>query len=174
VFELLRSKSPVARALGRRQQHTVLLLRDPFNLAASRIKHYHLLSAKRRWVDKRRAIGQWEAYAQAYQLGNGRLRLRYNDLLEPVNEARLKELTATFGGEYTTEALKHVDVNGLGSSFDGREYEGKPQEMKTNERWREYRDVEAYWGIFTPEIRKKVAEIFGEETANTGADIAGT
>jgi len=146
-------------------QHIVVLLRDPFNMAASRIKHYDLLSAKRRWVDKKMALGQWSQYAEIVQdAPRSVVPVLYNEFVFSV-EYR-KGLCKQLHGVFLDSAMARVDENGLGSSFDGQSFGGHAQDMLVDERWKNYADVDAYWAMFTPEIKDVASTIFGTAVEN--------
>ena len=142
------------------QEHRVLLLRDPYNMAASRIKHYDLLSAKGRWIDKRGALGMWVQYAEEFQKDRPVVGILYNRFV--IDKEYREELSARIGGTFSDTAMDKVDPNGLGSSFDGLKFQGRGSEMKTDERWREYQHIQAFKDMFTPEVENLVTDIFGE------------
>jgi len=140
----------------------VLILRDPFNLAATRVKHYDLMSSGKKWVSPN-AIALWKMYAEEFiKPKSDFICINYNRFLTDI-EYR-KEISKELGGKFSDESLDFVDDNGQGSSFDGMDFDGNAREMPVFERWKAYADVEAFRELFTPEIIKLSKEIFGEES----------
>ena len=74
-----------------------------------------------------------------------------------------KRLSENLGGTFSDESLNFLDDNGQGSSFDGVEYNGRAKEMPVFERWKEYKDIEAFRNLFTQEIIEQSKQIFGEQ-----------
>ena len=143
-----------------KEHHRLVLLRDPYNTFASRIKHYDLMSVKGTWIDVDNATFCWRQYANAY-LENPSEYILYNHFIE--DEEYRKEICERVGGTYSDDTLPYVDDPGGGSSFDGRLYNGRAQEMKVFNRWEEYADNAAFRALFTPEIRQLSKEIFDYE-----------
>jgi hypothetical protein len=142
----------------------LLVLRDPFNLFASRIAHYGLLSAKRRWVDAKQAVHLWPRYADAFAELYGDesgpiLPVSYNQFIS--NSHHRRSLSKTLGGMiWTDESLLRVNPNGQGSSFDHLRHDGSARSMRVFKRWEAYRDVDAFWKLFTPDIRVQALRAF--------------
>jgi hypothetical protein len=138
----------------------VLILRDPFNLFATRIRHYNALSVHKRFIAPV-AASLWNFYADAFLAKNSDiLCINYNRFIVDV-EYR-KELSEKLGGTFSDESLDYVDDNGQGSSFDGVDFDGRAKEMPVFSRWEHYAEVPAFVDLFTPEIIEKSDKIFGE------------
>jgi len=151
------------RAIGESENtHLAVILRDPYNLFATRVKHYELLSPTGKWIDTRMATRQWVKYARAFtgdaELPEGTLCVSYNKFLADLSYR--KEISKRVGGTFDDSSLDIVDDNGGGSSFDGTEYNGSGREMPVMERWRIYADNKAFRSLFTKEIRELSKEIF--------------
>ena len=78
-----------------------------------------------------------------------------------------REICYNLNLKYTNCGFRDVSDNGGGSSFDGTEFHGRAQEMKTGERWLEYADNPVYKAILdsVPQVveasRKKFGNING-------------
>ena len=63
-----------------------------------------------------------------------------------------KQLAKTLDIPFTDAGLNEVRDIMKGSSFDGRQFDGKAQEMKVLERWKEYKDDDKYWEYIDDEM----------------------
>jgi hypothetical protein len=136
----------------------LLILRDPFNLFASR----------------RRAFGEagtdhvsvriWKQHARQF-LGRPRnlrhqpLLVRYNDWIG--EEAYRREIVETLGLEFHDEGRDRVAACAGGSSFDGRAYCGRPEDMDLLDRWKHYADDPSFRALFDEQLVAFSDEIFG-------------
>jgi hypothetical protein len=155
--------------------HTILLLRDPWNLYASRV------ALRQRMPDNPfthelapHDLGQqailrnlWVQHAMEFTeasslLGPDLIRVRYDRwLLEP--DYRMEICTAV-GGTYTEEALDQVPEYGFGSSFPPRPgSEAGPDRAALLERWKPFAG-EALYEAFAgdPEVITWGRRIFGQ------------
>lgn len=144
----------------------VLILRDPYNLFASRLKSglysggewgYHTISlpgAARIWKQHAR-----EFLGERNHLAPNRVLVSYNRwTLDPAYRADLAErLGLRPGGD----GLADVPATGGGSSFDGLNFHGRAADMKVFERWKHFAHDPAYRRIFDPEMRRLAERIFG-------------
>jgi hypothetical protein len=151
------------RAIGESKElHRLVILRDPYNLFATRTKHYELLSSSGKWIDRRTATFRWLEYAKAFTgettLPGGTICVPYNRFITDL--AYRKRLSEQLGGKFNDGSLDIVDDNGGGSSFDGTEYSGNARAMPVTERWKMYADNEAFRSLFTDEIRDYSKKIF--------------
>ena len=139
-----------------------MILRDPYNLFASRIKHYGLLSSKGRWINTNFAKLNWIEYAK-YWLENKEsedfIKISYNHLVTD-SDYRTDTFTMINGEKFDEENLNRIDDNGRGSSFDGQDFQNNASEMKILNRWEMYKDNEAFQNLFTDEIKQLSKEIF--------------
>lgn len=134
----------------------ILILRDPFNFFASRIKleEYGIASLRIHLVDERskKIITKlWKEYAKEYL--NQTNHLKHNKLVISYNKWCLdkgykKYLAKKLGFPFKDLEDKFVSKYGPGSSFDGRKYNGKASEMKVLERWKFFKDYPFYRDIF--------------------------
>lgn len=127
----------------------VLILRDPYNLFASRKKKGGAA------ITDRTAIRIWKQHAREYlgtrrYLGSDRLVINYNAwAADVVYRSTLAEELAL---EFSDAGIDAIPSCNGGSSFDGRRFDGRASEMNVYERWRHFADDLDYWRIFDEEI----------------------
>ena len=150
-----------------KEVHRILLVRDPYNLFASRIKHYpESLSVEKTWIKKDFIRANWLTYAQRYQNPDGVIPVNYNRLI--IDEEYRKGLSKSVNGDrFSDKALSKVDSNGGGSSFTGT---SAPDPKRNVQNYRHYSDLEVFQDLFEPEYVKLSKEIFDFEVnfANEG------
>jgi hypothetical protein len=140
-----------------RQEFRILILRDPFNLLASRYRFFKRMNDIRR-ADGKRAIEKsaytngnsklswyrkdviyrWKEYAREC-LGetgfvNNKIFIDYNSWFS--NKEYRKKIAKSFGFSFTDRKLNFIPHNGGGSSFDLREKDGDAQKMDVLNRWK--------------------------------------
>ena len=121
------------------------VIRDLPNLIASRIKMYEDLDRRGlshrsvRQIPYEAVTQMWVGYAKAYvdepdpSAGNINFPLWFQ------SSAYRSSVFASLNlGENTDSGLNNVADFGFGSSFDLQRFDGRAQEMKVLERWREY------------------------------------
>lgn len=118
----------------------LLLLRDPANMFASRIRKAFLIDhpSYPRNVDESmsRLIALWKSYAREYlgetSLLPNKVCVYFNAWF--VNTQYRKELSKRLGLIFTDEGYSRVSWRGGGSSFDGVEYDGNTSNLKVLDR----------------------------------------
>ncbi len=149
------------------KRYDLLVLRDPFNLFASRLR----LRAKfNERPDVQRKIpglvNLWKDYAKEYlrktnHLKNNLVTISYNSWFSSVDYRR--DLANKLEIPFTDRGIEKVVSVGTGSSFDGQEFCRKAGEMKVLERWRHFVDDKFYRSIFKDiELVELSDEIFGK------------
>lgn len=139
----------------------ILILRDPFNLYASRIRHYGIDKYER--FNTAFTKWHWKEYAQAFKEKKDIVTISYNDLVTSSDYRKQKtlELGLDFNKEEDNASMMHVEGgNSEGSSFDQRKYDGKASEMKVSNRWEEYKHDINYLSLFDLETKNLSKEIF--------------
>lgn len=137
----------------------VLILRDPYNLFASRIRGGIGV------VTQRTAMRIWKQHAREL-LGNRRylnqrrVLIRYNQWTADRHYRRqlAKELHLPF----TDAGRRQVPATGYGSSFDGLDYDGRADAMRTDERWRHFAGDPGFEAMFDEEARALSSRMFGK------------
>jgi hypothetical protein len=133
----------------------VLVLRDPFNLVASRLRP--LRSSLTRSYHQ--TLDRWVSYAREF-LGETnylgpKLKVNFNKWF---SEIRYRQgLARSAGLVFTDAGLNRIPNNGYGSSFDGIRLDHCAQQMKVLERWKGYVDHPDFCALF--EGRKDVDEL---------------
>jgi len=142
----------------------VLVLRDPYNLVASRrasgVGHVSESVALRIWCQHAR-----EFLGERRHLGPDRLPVSYNRwVAEPAYRRAIAE---RLGLRHDDRSLRRVPACAGGSSFDGVAFHGRAQEMGVLERWRAFGHEPSYLRLFTSEVRALAERAFA-----TGAALA--
>lgn len=136
----------------------VLILRDPFNLFASR-RRLGLTE-----ISDRVARTMWKQHAREFAKGPRRLRhdpllVNYNRWCTSVDERR--RISAHLELEFNDAGRRDVLPCHGGSSFDGRRYDGEAERMPVFERWRHYADDPAFLDLFDAETVDLAEAVFG-------------
>lgn len=140
----------------------VVLLRDPYNLFASRIKHYRILEAP--FFNARFVTYNWVEYAKYFlDPPDDVICISYNHFTADVHYRQqiLNKLGVQLNNEDDQKYMNRVDssISG-GSSFNGRDFDGMGGQMNTRGRWEYYKDNARYKSLFTDEIKELSKEIF--------------
>lgn len=149
----------------------VLILRDPFNLMASR---YH--SGRfdlQGWETN--ILDIWLEHAREYlgetQYLGHRVCVNYNQW--SADQSYRRRLSDQLSLNFTDGGFDSVPSFGGGSSFDRELYNGSASKMKTEDRWKRFSDDETFRGYFTdrqvlvyaskifPDLDKHVEVLFG-------------
>jgi hypothetical protein len=156
------------RCVGRSgRQLGVIVLRDPFNTLASRLRRRDRLPLEG-------FMQLWKSYAREFLGDTGflsdRVAVSYNRWC--VDAAYRAELAERLGlsGDL---GVNDVPLVGGGSSFDATAFDGKGGSMRTGERWRQFAvDPDYLAAIRDEEVLSLSARIFGE-VAGTDVLLAG-
>lgn len=136
----------------------VLILRDPYNLFASRMR------AGFGQVSDQVALRIWKQHAREF-LGTRRY-LKGSPVLINYNRwAAERAYRCRIAGklrlEFTDANLHEVPSAGNGSSFDGFRYNGRAGRMKTLERWKYFARDESFTSLFDLDVHGLSRQIFG-------------
>ena len=148
--------------LGRcAHRYDVLILRDPFNLFASRLKKGYV-ATKQKTVSMTQL---WLEYAKEWvkedqRLLGDRVLISYNRWFIDVDYRR--NLADQLDIPFSDSGLNEVSTIGTGSSFDGTALDGQARKMDVTNRWRAFADDSAFRQIFQDEaIWHYSQQIFG-------------
>jgi hypothetical protein len=142
------------------QRHDLLILRDPFNLFASRQRAGALLEG----VAPATALRIWKQHAREYlgetrYLKQPKILVNYNRwATERVYRA---QLAAQLGLTFTDAGVNSVAGTAGGSSFDGARFDGSAHNMKVLERWKVYQNDLTYRQRLQADWLDYTARIFG-------------
>jgi hypothetical protein len=134
--------------LGRsRQRFDVLIMRDPFNLLASRLKNNYREVKKRGcsvidlWLESAR-----EFLDETHYLPHNRLCINYPRWFQ--DKPYRQSIAQYLGLPFTDAGINSVTSFGGGSSFDGKEMDGQASRMDVNNRWRQFAENDEYRNLF--------------------------
>ena len=152
----------------------VLILRDPFNLFASKL----------RWAYGKQNLAPdlahfsvlrelWKVYAHEFlnetnYLPN-RVSISYNDwFLSRDYRDRLGRQLGFINRDLCIDEVAKWGPTMWGDSFDGLQYDGQARRMKVMERWREYQHDEFFCALFQDEELWDLSRrLFGEMKGTT-------
>lgn len=154
-----------------KRKFDVLILRDPFNLFASRLKWR---AGPDRTINREEFLltrNRWKAYAREY-LGEtnylpDKACVNYNEWFSNTDYRRnlSNQLQLKFNDRGLHQVARH-GPNGRNSneSFDGLKYDGAAQKMKVLERWRNYINDPFFLElVMDPELLDLSARVFGDD-----------
>ena len=156
---------------GRRA--TILLLRDPYNLFASRLKQYRTMPGNAfaqqlippAGPEREAVIATWLQHAREFAgrtstLGATTICVNYGQW---VFDADYRvELCSRLGGSYSETAMKQIPSHGFGSSFEGFRGRTLKHRLGLLHRWRHFHGDGEYDALVAkPELRALSDEIFG-------------
>ena len=150
----------------------LIIMRDPFNLLASRIKK-GFTSVKSSQVS---FTDLWIAYAREYLnetnfLTETKVCISYNRWIQDVEYRRL--LAEQLGLPFTDDGFTKVARRAGGSSFDGTTHDGDAAKMDLTGRWRHYLNDELYQTLLKNKTLISYTErIFGDVSGLTEVQSA--
>lgn len=144
-------------AVGRSHARTdVIILRDPFNLMASRRRlgcsAISEVTALRIWKQHARAVLQRRA------AGGPVAGILYPLWARDAGYRRAIAAQLGLCGAETT--IDRVASCGGGSSFDGLTFDGRASEMPVLDRWRHFAEDASFWALFDPQVRALCDQLF--------------
>jgi hypothetical protein len=145
------------------RRRDVLILRDPFNLFASRLR------GRFGSVSTATALRIWKQHAREFlgvrrYLKHPRVLIDYNRWV--TGKEYRREIAGALGLRFSDSSLAKVAAAGNGSSFDGRRYDGRATCMRILERWKHFVGSEAYAALFDHEVHSLSHRIFGDIGCN--------
>jgi hypothetical protein len=154
--------------LGKSQREfNIIILRDPFNLFASKLRWVYGKKYTPSLDDFARTVQYWKDYAREFvgetnHLTN-KITINYNKWF--VDKDYRKNLSHKLYLPFTDKGLHIVAKWGpttWGDTFDGTKYDGNAAQMKVLERWKNYKDDEFYISLFRDQELVDLSEsIFG-------------
>lgn len=152
-----------------RRRVALIVLRDPFNLFASRLRAGAGVApdlAMRIWCQHARAaLGRGPSLPMAVRP------VLYNHWA--ADPAYRRDLAAWLGLPFTDEGHDRVPGCNGGSSFDGTAFDGAAATMRTGDRWRAFARDPDYRRLFSPQVIRLAGQVFGPAPEIEGAlDLA--
>ena len=139
----------------------VLILRDPYNLLASKLK-------RRRRI-RYNSILNWINYAKEYlditsYLGKNKIIINYNKWV--VNKEYRKKILLQLGLDSENIDFTNIPTFGGGSSFSGTKYDGKADRMDVFKRWESFKNNKQYLSMVKYKSLQMLSEVIFGETPN--------
>ena len=142
-----------------RRRVDLLLLRDPFNLFASRIsgslRNGASVTAFRIWKQHAR-----EFLGKRRHLRGDRVLVNYNRWVQ--DPAYRRNVAEALDLEFSDAGRLEVPAVGAGSSFDGCRFDGNAAAMPVLERWKWLQQRQDYLCNFDPDVVDLAERIFGD------------
>ena len=144
------------------KRYDVIILRDPFNLFASRLKS-NFLAVK---DSKLNLTELWLQYAKEFvgetnYLKHNKISINYNLWVKNIDYRR--ETANKLNIKFTDAGIKKVSSLGGGSSFEKISLDGQADKMDVENRWKYYLDDPYYKKLINnEEILEYSAKIFGK------------
>ena len=125
------------------ERYDLLILRDPFNLIASRLKH----SKMQIQLGRQTIVDLWVDYAREFlgetqYLQHRKVCINYNRWFQDVEYRRY--LADLLKLDFTDAGIDKMTYHGGGSSFEGRELDGQATQLKVLDRWQSFKDDSVY------------------------------
>jgi len=171
VFNCERFEKNHDRWIGKSaKRFNVLILRDPFNLFASRLKKEESFSVNRYSLknpeERKIVIGMWKSYAREI-LGITNI-IKENKVLIVYDKwfadaSYRAEIAGKLELEFNDSGFNEVIAIGGGSSFDRTNLNNSATEMKVLERWKFYENSKEFAELFKDDELIEMSEkIFGK------------
>lgn len=150
------------------EETRIILVRDPFNLFASRINHSNMWSYRK---SPHGILPIWKEHAKEF-LGitnivkTKKIFISYNEWFRSYKYRQ--SITSQLEGYKVPGncVLEYISPWGFGSSFDDRKYQGKAFQMKVLERWKTEHKNQLYLSLFDDETIALSRDIFGLKFVN--------
>lgn len=141
-----------------RSRLDVLILRDPFNLMASRMRAGFCR------ITPKTTVRMWKQHAreflrQTQHLRHGPILISYNDWA--THRGYRRGIAHALGLRFTDAEINTVASCAGGSSFDGTRLDGKALRMRVLQRWRAYAHDPDFAALFDQEVFNLAEQIFG-------------
>lgn len=151
-----------------KEKYNVLILRDPFNLFASKLRWARGKKFTPKLDDAQQWVDLWIKYAREFvnesDLVPQKVCISYNKWFS--DKAYRRELASKLKLPFTDDGRESVAKWGpttWGDSFDGLRFEGHATKMKVTERWKKYKDDPFYVNLFRDSELISLSEvIFGK------------
>jgi hypothetical protein len=143
-------------------RYDIVILRDPFNLMASRLKKNYITVK----TPNTNVIDLWINHAKEFtgetnQLKNNKIVVNYNQWFMDIDYRR--ELTSQLKIDFTDAGVDQVKSYGGGSSFDGENLDGKATKMDVLNRYKMFREHPEYKKLLeNEELLEYSYRIFGD------------
>lgn len=149
-----------------RQRYDVLILRDPFNLLASRLKKNYLTvkaagkSVVDLWLDYAR-----EYLGETHYLSQEKVVINFSHWVQDIDYRR--DLATRLGLTFSDAGIDYISSYGGGSSFDGQTLSGSAAaRLGVTQRWQYFMNDERFLALIrNEELIEYARQIFGANAA---------
>ncbi len=154
-----------------RVQRDILILRDPFNLFASRMKagliNGHYTHHGVRPITTATLLRIYKQHAREFL---GEKHYLQNKVLINFNmwcsdKSYRRQLCRELRVPFHDTGFEQVPSVAGGSSFDGTDFSGSSHRMALFDRWRQFATEQQYWSLFDDEVARLAERIFGPTVA---------
>lgn len=139
------------------QETPIFILRNPFNLIASRIAHGQISKNQK---DLRKTINTWKMYARKFLIDNENF-ICFDFWFN--NRDYRNRIADKYCLHTDDLGINEVLDYGKGSSFDARTYDGNAQKMKVLTRYKNYQKDQEFLDLFDEETILLSDTIFTKE-----------
>lgn len=141
----------------------ILILRDVYNLMASRIKAEKRHFFDREWpghkITREESVALWMSYAREFTREDSNFfKINYNRWF--IDLTYRMELSKKLGLKHNDNGMTRVSPYGYGSSFDKHQYNGQAQNMDVLRRYEYFMNNPDFTGLFSKEVREMNKKIF--------------
>jgi len=177
VFNKFSEKKHNSWVGASKTRYELLIIRDPFNLFASRLKRddnniknkYSLRNTQQR--DK--VVNLWKNHAKEFlgdtdSMTHNKICVNYNTWF--TDKKYRRNLAETLNIDFTDESINEVLHIGGGSSFDRTELNNEASKMKVLERWKAFAEDEGFISIFQDQ---EIIELYKRIFAGTPGEPRG-
>lgn len=149
-----------------RRRIDVLILRDPFNLLASRRRagfYRGSPEAPPGIVSERTAVRIWKQHAREFlgereHLGPEKVCIAYNRWIRSM--AYRRGVARRLGLPFDDGAALRVPATAGGSSFDGTDADGEAHRMEVTRRWLHFAEEDDFRALFDPDLVELSDQVF--------------
>ena len=150
-----------------KKKYNIIIIRDPFNQFASRIKDINRSNCSDDVDSKLNLI--WKEYAKEYlninNYINNKICISYNKWM--TDKQYRKNICDKLEINLSNDDIEEIPYFAGGSSFDRLKFQGRASEMKTLERWKYFENDNKFKNLLNDkELLKLSNDIFGKMQGN--------
>ncbi|MDY7013362.1 MAG: hypothetical protein SVX43_07095 [Cyanobacteriota bacterium] len=133
-----------------KKRYDLLIMRDPFNLLASRLKKKYMPTKDK----EKNCVDLWIEYAKEYvgetqYLKYNKICVNYNQWTKDIDYRQ--QIAQQLDLEFSDAGINTVSGCGGGSSFEGRALDGQATQLDVGNRWKHFCENDVYRQLFDNE-----------------------
>ena len=139
----------------------VIVLRDPFNTFASRLKHSNVPTGASTYISGLSVPQLWITYAHEFLLHTNKMtqrKIAINYNLWCKSSDYRAQIAGLLGIRFSDKGFNDVTGFGRGSSFDALRFSDAASTMKTDARWKTVADDINYQSMFRDSLLLELAD----------------